>query len=99
MAAKWKAGKESGAHNEPYFKYVETGSYMGLSAHIITSSVLKMGVPMLTYCHDLFNDAVTEIWQQTGLHDKTNLQRFYDNVKRNNYIGNIIPIIGEFCLP
>lgn len=82
-------------HDESHFKYVETGSYMGLSAHIITASVLDSGVPILSYCHDLFNEAITEIWQLTGLYGRTNLQRFYDNVKRNNFAGNIIPIIGN----
>ena len=68
---------------------------MGLSAHIVTSSVLSKDVPVITYCHDLFDSAVTEIWELTGLPGRSNLQRFYDNVRRNNYTSNIIPIIGR----
>ena len=77
------------------FVYVETGSYMGLSSHIVTASVLELGLRVLAYAHDQFDSSTTEIWQTTMMQEKSNLQIFYDNVRRNHFESNIIPIIGR----
>jgi hypothetical protein len=73
--------------------YVETGSYLGLSAHIVTTTALSVGIPVISYAHDLFDTSTTELWDVAPT-ARTNLQNFYDNVRRNGLISNIVPIIG-----
>jgi cephalosporin hydroxylase len=82
------------------FTYVETGSYLGLSAHIVASTALALGVEAIVYSHDLFDQADEErgydkeLWGAAKQKRKTNLQLFYSNVRRNNFTRTIIPIAG-----
>ena len=67
-----------------------------MSSHIAASSAQEEDVPILIYAHDLFDAFVAEeeLWKDLEQNDKSNLQRFYDNVRRNNLIDTIIPIAG-----
>lgn len=91
-----KADRESGGER-PHLIYVESGSYLGLSAHIVTATALGEGVPVLAYAHDLFDTSTTDLWDHASA-DKTNLQHFYSNVRRNGFEHNIIPVIGGYKL-
>ena len=77
-----------------FFVYVETGSYLGLSSHIVASSAQEERVPLIVYAHDIFDNSETELWMFTERNNKTNLQRFYDNVRDNGLQRIIIPIAG-----
>jgi hypothetical protein len=91
--------------NEDLFRYVETGSYQGLSAHIVATS-LKSSIGLLNsviYSHDLFEfipSKESSIIEQTGLWtdfmegSESRLQKFYSNVQRNGFEKTIIPVSG-----
>lgn len=103
LADKWKS---SLLPPSDLFRYVETGSYQGLSAHIIALS-LKNSVGIsnaVIYCHDLFDvyipDKSYSIIEHSGLWDnfmdgaEGRLEKFYSNVRRNNLEKTILPISG-----
>ena len=87
--------------------YVESGSLLGLSAHVMASTAELLGVPLLVYAHDLFDSGEAEadaIWehdlyrpsaQHEGSPEASKLQTFYEGVKRNNRQRVIIPIPGQ----
>ncbi|KAJ1403082.1 hypothetical protein B484DRAFT_457613, partial [Ochromonadaceae sp. CCMP2298] len=62
----WREWAARSGSSRP-FTYVETGAYMGLSATIVTASAQALGAPVIAYSHDLFNEAVTDLWDLTGL--------------------------------
>lgn len=90
------------------FIYIETGSFLGLSAHIVAAGLKYAGTSGLIYCHDLFDDGneytsigedgTTSLWQNNLLTDNKNesrLNRFYNNIRRNNLEHFVIPIQGD----
>jgi hypothetical protein len=94
MATAWKERHDRGEESRSHFVYVETGSYMGLSTQIVTTTALSVGIPVISYAHDLFDTSTTELWDAAP-QERTNLQNFYDNVRRNGLVSKIVPIIGE----
>jgi hypothetical protein len=89
----WLADREDGSDRR-HFIYVETGSYLGLSSHVVTATVVNEGVPIVSYAHDLFDSSSTDLWSHV-MNNPTHLHTFYSNVRRNGYEQNIIPIIGS----
>lgn len=77
-----------------FFVYVETGSYLGLSSHVVVSSAQEERVPLIAYAHDIFDNSETDLWLFTQINNKTNLEKFYDNVRSNGLQRSIIPIAG-----
>jgi hypothetical protein len=88
------------------FRYVETGAYQGLSAHVVATS-LENSIGLMNsviYSHDLFDEFIPDpeisIIESEGLWDKhmddsqSRLQKFYSNVYRNGFEKTIIPISG-----
>lgn len=83
--------------------YAESGSLLGLSAHIIASTALLLGVPVTVYAHDLFDSGQSEqeneSWEpllQRSISSSSKLQTFYNGVKRNSRQRVIIPIQGDY---
>ena len=97
--------------NQPLdFVYVETGTFHGLSSHLVASGMVYGGIRPgrgLIYCHDLFdlgtvNTTTDEkgqsMWKWLNPNDlESPLSRllvFYNNVRRNNLLSFVIPIQG-----
>lgn len=96
---------------DPYdkgFVYIETGSFLGLSSHVVAAGLRYAGSPGLIYCHDLWDDGTnvtsladdgqSSIWDSDLLYDKgevSRFARFYRNVVRENLQHFIIPIQGN----
>lgn len=93
-------------NNQKRFKYVETGSYQGLSAHIVATALASSigDIDSIIYSHDLFDETIPDkdvsIIENTGLWERfmddseSRLEKFYSNVQRNGYEKMIIPISG-----
>lgn len=94
MATAWKERRDRGEESRSHFVYVETGSFMGLSTQIVTTTALSVDIPVISYAHDLFDSSTTELWDAAP-QERTNLQNFYDNVRKNGLVSNIVPIIGK----
>lgn len=85
------------------FLYIETGSFQGLSAHLVTTAILDATYPGLVYSHDLFDEALpsdsssdAEIFWDSTVDGITRLQAFYNNIQRNRLIQLVLPIAGEW---
>lgn len=88
------------------FYYVETGSFLGLSANVVAQALDDTEAPGIIYSHDLFDMAHAgtsqyvdgSIWNIVheiyGSDIKSHLRQFYINVQRNNNTHRIIPISG-----
>jgi hypothetical protein len=104
-AHKWK--QDEGLTRD-HVLYAETGSFKGLSAHIIAAAAKRADTPILIYSHDLFDMADVSIslgnggvsiWNQAMNqpgNKESRLASFYSNVKRNKLTNVIIPIVGKF---
>ena len=96
---------------DPYekgFVYIETGSFLGLSSHVVAAGLKYAASPGLIYCHDLWDDGTnvtslgddgqSSIWDSDLLYDKgapSRFARFYSNVIREQLQHFIIPIQGN----
>ena len=69
------------------FKYIEVGSYQGLSSNIVGSTFRAIGRPAHIFAHDLYQ------WDNDD-ENRSHMQIMFDNVKNNDMIGTILPIIG-----
>ena len=98
---------EYNPHTRGYV-YVETGSFLGLSSHIVAAGLIYAGATGLVYCHDLWdmgtnttsllNDGTGSLWDHELLLDKqtpSRFARFYSNVIREELQHFIIPIQGN----
>jgi hypothetical protein len=103
LAEKWKAGIEASAAMNRKFRYVETGSFNGLSTHIVASALrdtLKSS-NYVVYAHDLF-DHISEVslveklgfWDRHKGQHQTKLEKFYSDVLKGDFEGSIIPVPG-----
>jgi hypothetical protein len=103
VAMQWKA---NASPKDDLFRYVETGSYQGLSAHIVATS-LKSSIGLLNsviYSHDLFDEFIPSkessvierrgIWTNFMDGVEGRLRKFYSNVQRNGFEKMIIPVSG-----
>ena len=76
--------------------YVETGSYKGLSATIVSEA---MGENSKIYCHDLWVDEKDwdKVLKGSTPPPKTSniFQTFKDNMKKNNFDDRVIPMRGD----
>ena len=87
------------------YKYIETGSFAGLSAHVVSAALIGLNASALIYSHDLFDEHLPDgnsddaetLWTLTG-DSKTRLQIFYSNVLRNNLQYMVVPIAGTTIL-
>jgi hypothetical protein len=87
------------------FKYVETGSFQGLSAHIVAEVIRTTSLSGIIYSHDLFDeplpvgnsDDAESLWQQDTNANNNRLGAFYSNVLRNGLQHIIIPIPGIYA--
>lgn len=102
-ANNWKRDRNSGDH----LLYAETGSFNGLSAHIVAAAAKSTNTPILIYSHDLFDladertslrEGGESIWNVDSTFTDTRLRSFYSNVIRNKLTNVIIPIIGICCM-
>jgi hypothetical protein len=100
-AHKWK--QDEGLTRD-HVLYAETGSFMGLSAHIIAAAAKRADTSILIYSHDLFDMGIplgnggVSIWDQATNqpgNKESRLASFYSNVKRNKLTNVIIPIVGK----
>lgn len=86
------------------FKYIETGSFQGLSAHVISTAIIGASlINGIVYSHDLFDEVMPSgnsddaefLWEESDkTKEMTRLQLFYSHVKRNGLEGRVIPIAG-----
>ena len=105
----WRWQKDVAVGSQKNFLYAETGSFLGLSSHIIAEAMKATETPALIYCHDVF-DLLDQLGGQVSrfsgksiwdLAVKTStgqskLDAFYSNVKRNELRSMVLPIIGKF---
>ena len=98
---------------ETGFVYIETGSFMGLSANIVAEALKVTKTPGIVYCHDLFDDGdastslttqpsdTGSLWDSYALQanrSKTRLARFYEHVWRKKLNHVVIPIAGKLSV-
>jgi hypothetical protein len=88
------------SHPNTPFKYVEVGSFLGLSTVVVASTFRAMNASLHAFAHDLYQFSTAE---EVGLEDsnlvveldqKSHIQQMYDNILHNNMIGTIFPIAG-----
>lgn len=88
--------------------YIETGSFLGLSSHIVAAGLIYAGSQGLIYCHDLWdlgtnttsllNDGSGSLWNHQlvmGKENSSRFARFYANVMKEKLQHFIIPIQGN----
>jgi prepilin-type processing-associated H-X9-DG protein len=97
------------AEAEKVFLYVEIGSYLGCSAHIVTEALKWVGVKGSVYAHDLWdmgsartsvqhNDpSKGSIWNSNTPPPASNTRfmRFYSHVQRRNIGNYVVPVMGN----
>ena len=74
-------------------KYVETGSYLGCSATLVS----LLSDDILVYCHDIWEEDMANLTQESGLPKVVDnyFYKFYENVIKNKMCNRIIPIRGD----
>lgn len=79
--------------------YAETGSYNGLSSHVVANAARLLDAKIAVYAHDIFDYAISRDtsskWEVDVSEPLPRLQKFYSSIKRNNLRNTIIPIPGK----
>ncbi len=105
LSRNWRINNQN-MNEKNVFRYVETGAYQGLSAHVV-GTALKNSIGSsnaIIYSHDLFDEYIppkdVSIIESSGLWDRylgqeeTRLEKFHSNVRRNGLEKIVVPISG-----